>query len=172
MKKLLENNDFIKAYDNYADAIFRHCYFRVFDREKAKEIMQEAFTRTWEFISKGNEIENIRAFLYRVANNLIVDNARKKKELSFEILSKQGFDPGFEDKEKLQNIIDGKAAVSMVKKLDIKYRKVILMRFVDGFSPKEIAETLGKTENTVSVRIHRGLKQLRNLIDENNKNYE
>lgn len=165
MIKKPDNTEFIEAYDKYSDSIFRHCYFRVFDSEKAKEIMQETFTRTWEFIVNGNNIENLRAFLYKVANNLIVDSTRKKKEISLEKLSEQGFDPGFEDKDKLQDIIDGKAAIATVKKLDAKYREAVLMRFVEGLSPKEIGNILGETENTISVRIHRALKQLRELIN-------
>ena len=45
--------EFEKAYDLYADAIFRHCYLRVSDRELAKDLMQEAFMKTWEYLASG-----------------------------------------------------------------------------------------------------------------------
>ena len=73
---------FFEAYEAYADAIFRHCYFRLNDRELAKDMMQEAFTRTWEYVQNGNNPTNIRAFIYRVASNLIIDHYRKKKSYS------------------------------------------------------------------------------------------
>lgn len=160
------NEVFISAYDAYADAIFRHCYFRVFDRERARDLMQEAFMRTWEYVAKGKEVKNIRAFLYKVANNLIIDHSRKKKEFSLDELREKGFEPGFDNKDKLQASIDGQAIFVALEKLDKKYRDVIFMRYVDEFSPKEIAAALGERENVISVRIHRGLKQLRSILYE------
>ena len=84
---------FLAAYDEHSDALFRHVLIRVRDRETAKDIVQEAFSRTWLYLSEGKKIEYIRAFLYRVANNLIVDGSRKKKSSSLDALMD---DDGFE----------------------------------------------------------------------------
>ena len=73
---------FDHAYADYADAIFRHCAFRLMNRERGKELMQETFLRIWIELGKGVEVLNMRAFLYRIANNLIIDDVRKKKEMS------------------------------------------------------------------------------------------
>lgn len=151
----------MQVYDDLADAIFRHCYYRVSDRDVAKDLLQETFTRTWEYIGKGGDIKNIKAFLYRVANNLIIDRFRKKKDLSLDELQEKGFDPGFEEKETLHNILDGKYALKILKKMDLKYRQAITMRYVNDLSPREIAAELSESENTISVRVHRGLKKLR-----------
>lgn len=159
-----EGVDFIGAYDAYSEAIFRHCYFRIFDRERAKELMQETFTRTWEYLAQDKEVKNLRAFLYKVANNLIIDNSRKKKEFSLDELREKGFEPGIEEEAKIQNSIDSQVVLVALKKLDRKYRDVIAMRYIDEFSPKEIAALLGEKENVISVRIHRGLKLLRKFI--------
>jgi RNA polymerase sigma-70 factor (ECF subfamily) len=61
--------EFEKAYDLYADAIFRHCYLRVSDRELAKDLMQETFMKTWEYLASGKDIDDVRPFLYRTALN-------------------------------------------------------------------------------------------------------
>jgi RNA polymerase sigma-70 factor, ECF subfamily len=164
-KPTMDNEKFIEAYDAYADAIFRHCYYRLSNHEQAKDIMQDAFMKTWNYIAKGNTVENIRAFLFKVANNLIVDYVRKKKDISLDELQEQGFDPGLDETERTQRQIDSRAILAVVEQLDQKYRDVVLMRFIDEFSPKEIAEILGEKENAVSVRIHRGLAQLRKLIN-------
>ena len=152
------------AYDEYSDAIFRHCYFRVFNRELAKELVQETFMRTWEYISQGNNVDNVRAFLYRVANNLIVDAVRKKKETSLEAMQEEGFDPGIDETEHMQNMVDGRSVIATLSKLDKTYRDILVMRYVDGLTPSDIAEMIGESPNTVSVRIHRGLKQLKALV--------
>ena len=154
--------NFIQAYDIYADSIFRYCYFRVFSREQAEDLTQDVFKKTWEYVAEGKEVKNFRPFLYRVASNLIIDYSRKKKEVSLDKMQETGFQPSCEEKDK--NIIfDSKETVKMIQKLDEKYREAVTMRYVEELSPKEIADILGETENVVSVRIHRGLEQLRKL---------
>lgn len=155
---------FLKSYDAYIDAIFRHCYFRVYDRERAKDLAQEVFTRVWEYIVRGNEIKNTRPFLYRVANNLIIDESRKKKETSLDALRDKGFDAAFTGAPDPHRDFDVKTVLASIHKLEETYREIMVMRYVDDLSPKEIAGILELSENVVSVRIHRGIKQLIKLI--------
>lgn len=158
---------FFEAYEAHADAIFRHCYFRLSDRELARDFMQEAFTRTWEYIVNGNNPENLRAFIYRVASNLIIDHYRKKKVYSLDTLAEEkGFDPPLDETDRIVNESDAKRALTLLPKLSEPYRVVFVMRYVDGFTPQEIANTIGESENTVSVRIHRAAKKLRSYIEE------
>ena len=165
MKPNFDSEGFMKAYDAHADAIFRFFYFRVFDREKAKDLAQDTFTKTWQYLVNGNEVRNLKAFLYQVARNLVIDYSRKKTALSLDDLHEKGFDPHTDHREGLYDSIDARHALSLVKNLDEKYREVLLMRFVDGFSPREIARELKESENVVSVRIHRALKQIRKLLE-------
>jgi RNA polymerase sigma-70 factor (ECF subfamily) len=155
---------FLQVYDEHADAIYRFCYFRLFNKEKAEELSQEAFMRTWEYLASGKKVDNIRAFVYRVARNSIVDYFRKKKELSLDELHEQGFDVSLEDASRWENIIDGRDAIRAISLLDEKYRDVLLLRHVDGLSVKEIASVVGETENAISVRLHRGMKQLKEIL--------
>ena len=160
-----KNEAFLQAYDAYADALFRHCYFRVYDRERARELMQECFMKTWEYLAKGKEVKNLRAFLYRVANNLVIDESRKKKEASLDAMAEeQGFDPPASDRHGIADQAEVQNILTRLKELEEHYRQVITMRFIDGLSPSEIAGVLGETENAVSVRLHRGIKQLRQMI--------
>lgn len=156
---------FLEAYDEHADALFRHCLLRVRDREVAKDIVQETFSRTWAYLSEGKEVEYIRAFLYRVANNLIVDGARRKKSTSLDtMMEEDGFevrDETVSDPADKQSIREALAALGT---LDEIYRTAITMRFLDEMSPKEIAHALNVSENVVSVRIHRGIERLGKLM--------
>lgn len=159
--------EFAGIYDTYADAIFRHCYFRVFDREQAVDLMQETFMKTWEYLAAGKEVQHMRAFLYRTANNLIIDQARRAKlrqEESLEDLQEKGFDVRGEDGAAFGTSLDEQRVVATIARLEEPYRSAVLMRYVDELSPKEIAEALGESPNVVSVRIHRGLQQLRSLL--------
>ncbi len=158
---------FLSAYDAYADALFRHCYFRVYDRDLAKDLVQETFSRTWVYMTKGKKVENIRAFLYRVANNLVIDEYRKKQSLSLESLIEEGFSPKDESIPDPEQRLLGKEVVQKLEFLEESHRTVITMRFMDELSLKEIAAVLGLSENVVSVRIHRGIKKLQKLAQQN-----
>jgi RNA polymerase sigma-70 factor (ECF subfamily) len=166
----VETTNFGKLYDEFADAIFRHCYFRVYDRELAKDLTQETFIKTWDYLSQGRLIENMRAFLYQVANNLVIDNARKKKPISLDVLHDQGFDPSEDPSESFARNLEAKNIIALLRRLDAKYREVVVFRYVDDLGPREIAAILGESENVVSVRLNRALKQLRELISRSQNN--
>jgi len=167
---------FLKAFDEYNDALFRHAYMRISDREKAIDIVHDTFTKVWSYIRKGYEIDSFRPFLYKVLNNLIIDEYRKKKEVSLDaLLEVPGVDEGsFDDLsensvEALAATIDGKKAFDLIAELPVQYREVIIYRFVDQLGPREISELIEESENVVSVRIHRGLKLLRKKIEANDE---
>lgn len=157
---------FLASYDEHADALFRHVLLRVRDRESAKDIVQEAYSRTWLYLSEGKKIDYIRAFLYRVANNLIVDGARKKKSASLDaMMDDDGFEPVDESIRDFAEKPQAREAMKMLGELDEIYRVAITMRYVEELSPREIAEKLGVSENVVSVRIHRGIERLSKMMD-------
>jgi RNA polymerase sigma-70 factor (ECF subfamily) len=150
-----------EAYDEFADAIYRHCYFRVFQKERAEELVQETFVKTWQYLVNGQSVNNLRAFLYRVANNLIVDESRRKKETSLEALQDQGVEFGYRDDDRLRTNIDAGNVIEFLQTLDAGHRDLIIMRYIDGLEPEEIAEITGETANVISVRLHRAIKKVR-----------
>ncbi len=154
-----------RMYESYSDALFRHILFRISDRERAKDLVQETFTKTWNYISTGTtHIENEKAFLYKVANHLIIDWFRKKKELSLDRLQEVGFDPSGNDHHKFVNQAEVTLLMKFINNLDEKYRDVVIMNYIDDLPIKEIAVVLGETENNISVRLHRGIKKLKELL--------
>jgi len=158
--------EFMAAYEAHADALFRHVLLRVRDRERAKDVVQEAFSRTWVYLSEGKKIEHIKAFLFRVAGNLIVDGARRQRSSSLDkMMEEDGYevvDESVTDPAEVQGV---REALKLLKSLDETYRVVIAMRFMDEMSPGEIARVLGVSENVVSVRIHRGIERLKVLFN-------
>jgi len=164
---------FLKAFEEFNDALFRHAFLRVSNRQKAIDLVHDTFTKTWSYLRGGYAIDNFRTFLYKVLNNLIIDEYRRRKESSLDaLLEIEGVDEGsFDDLqehtvEALAVTIDGKRAFELLEQLPDQYREVLILRFVDQLGPREIRELIEETENVVSVRIHRGLKQLRQRIEE------
>lgn len=175
-RKTDDNEDhearFLKAFDEYNDALFRHATLRVSNREKAIDLVHDTYTKVWSYLRGGYVIDNFRPFLYKVLNNLIIDEYRRKKESSLDALFEiDGVDEGsFSElsestSEALAATIDGKKAFELLALMPDQYREVIILRFVDQLGPREISELIEETENVVSVRIHRGLKMLRRTIE-------
>ncbi len=158
--------EFIALYDEMADQLFRHCFFKVSNRELALDLVQETFARTWEYLAAGKEVNNVKGFLFKVANNLIIDEYRKKKVVSLETLQEQvGFDAPVQDHKKTIFNVEVDTILQHINKLDDKYKEVIIMRYVNDYSPKEIANILGESENAVSVRINRGIKKVQEMLN-------
>ncbi len=105
----------------------------------------------------------MKAFLYHVLNNLIIDEYRKRKTSSLDDLCEKGFEPGVDESEKLYESLDGKAAMLMIEKLPAKYQKAMRMRYAQGLSIAEISEKTGQSKGAVAVQTHRGLGLLRVL---------
>jgi len=167
---------FLKAFEEYSDALFRHAAMRVSNRERSIDIVHDTFTKVWSYIRSGHQIDAYRSFLYKVLNNLIIDEYRRQKEVSLDaLLEAEGVDEGSfpnlseNTVEALAATIDGRKAFELVQELPKEYREVIVFRFVDGLGPKEIADLIEESENVVSVRIHRGLKLLRSMIEKGNE---
>src|SRR3989344_7488002 len=81
----ITEDKFIELYREHAPKLFKYCYFRVNSKEDAEDLAGQVFMKTWDYITQGNTIDNMRAFLYRSAHNLIVDfykTSKKDREVS------------------------------------------------------------------------------------------
>lgn len=156
---------FLDLYDRFADVLFRHTYFRVSDREIARDITQESFARMWEYLLEGKQVDNPKAFLFRIAGNLVIDHYRRKKSSSLEMLQEEGFDPTGDDANTLTDEAAAKEALARLSGLAERDRNALLMRYAENLSVSEIAEVTGESPNAISVRLHRAIKRLRDLLD-------
>ena len=153
---------YMEAYDRYADALFRYCIIRVRNRDIAKDLVQEAFFKAWTYVTEDKDIEHIQALLYRITRNAIIDLSRKKKESSLEWLRESAnYDPPDPASYHQHDIIMESQALTYIDQLDEKYRDPIILRYIEDRSIKEIASLLHESENTISVRIYRGLQKLK-----------
>lgn len=165
MSEHIKKEEFLTVYDEHGDAVYRRCLFKTSDHEVARDLMQEAFTRTWDYLAAGKDIDNVKAFVFTVANNLIKDHYKKKKSIT--MMDMGDFDPqrivdeveNIQDKAEVQEVL---RALEELKEAD---REMLTLNIVDGFGPKEIGEMLGERENTVSVRLHRARTRLRSVLN-------
>ena len=156
---------FLTCYDAYADAIFRQCYFKTSDREIAKDLTQDVFAKTWDYLVQGKTVENLKSFIFTVANNCIKDWYKKHRAIPESAFEHDPFASFSDESQNSEAIAEVSVVLRALETLDARDREVITMRFVEGMPPREIAVIVGERENTVSVRITRALKKLRMIID-------
>ena len=161
MRSSTDQAAFLEAYDQYADTIFRLCYGKTGNREEAKDMAQEVFVRVWERLGKeGQEIENLRAFLFTVARNLIKDYYKKKKPILERDLPEGAMEAmPVEGDHVLQS--ETKLALKALQELSDPYREALTLHLVEGLPIGEIAKLLGERPNTISVRVKRGIEKVR-----------
>ena len=173
-KKLMKNTsqqeeekEFLAAYDEHSSSLFRFLTMKIADREVARDLTQETFTRAWDFRQNGGVIREWKPFLFRTAYNLVVDVYRKKRAVSLDhLVDDQGFAVSDDSADEKRTV--ARAEMSRVRKgidqLDETYRDIILLRYTEDLPPKEIARITGLSENVVSVRIHRGIEKLKVIL--------
>lgn len=159
----MNEEQFIAAYDEHADAIFRFCYAQCGNRELAHDLTHESFIRAWKYGAGGKRIEQVRPFLYKTARNALIDHMRRATTVSLDAMREEGFDITDGEPGPLQGAQTAEA-IRLIGALEPAYREAVTLRYVDDLSPHEIAEIVGDTENAVSVRIHRGIQKLRELM--------
>jgi RNA polymerase sigma-70 factor (ECF subfamily) len=160
------SSDLSEAYFDFKSGLSKRAFFKVGDHMLGQDLVQETFLKTWRYLVKGGKIHIMKAFLYHILNDLIVDEYRKNKPVSLDKLIKKGFDVGVDDVPKLIDKLDGKRALLLIKKIPLKYRKIMLMRYAEDLTLKEISEINGQSKNTNAVQLHRGKEMIRIL---NNK---
>ncbi len=154
---------FLEAYDKYQEAIYRHCFFRVYSQTRAEELVQETYMRAWQYLAQGKVVDNLRAFLYRVANNLIIDESRKRKEESLELVMEKspGYEPSYEGHKNIEKQVLYRQVIEGMDYLPEDYKEILTLRYINDLDPKEIAEILETNANNVSVKINRAVKALK-----------
>lgn len=155
------------AHNDYEKGLNSRAFFKVNNHAISEELVQDTFIKTWNYLVKGGKIEIMKAFLYHVLNNLIVDQYRKHKTTSLDTILEKGFEPGSEDDSKrLYDILDGKTALLFIARLPKKYQKVMYMRYVQDLTLKEMSTITGQSKNTIAVQAHRGLEILKSIYKE------
>ena len=155
----------ILAHHNFEKGLNSHAYFKIHDHAVGEDMVQDTFLKTWKYLVNGGKIDTMKAFLYHILNNLIIDQYRKHKTISLDGLIEEGFEPSIDHTERLFNFLDGKKAILLIKRLALIYQKVMHMRYVQDLSLKEISSITGQSKNTIAVQTHRGLGELKSLYN-------
>ena len=161
-----------EAHRDYEKGLKSYAFFKLHDHEMSQDMVQDTSMKTWIYLVKRGKIDLMKAFLYRVLNNLIVDQYRKSKTTSLDVLLEKGYEPSVNPSNRLMNVLDGKKALLLIQQLPKKYQKVMRMRYVQDLSLKEMSLATGESKNTLAVQLHRGLTKLKLLYNQGGQGAE
>lgn len=164
-----KSESFEKLIDAYSSRLYGFFYRLSGDRTISEDLLSELFVKLVEKISYYHR-GNFDGWLFRVASNIWHDRLRSKKrqqnaiEGRREQLQQQHQQERFSDFE--TQTID--RLDEELEKLDEQSRELIVLRYYSQLSFKEIAEIRGLPIGTVLSKVHRGLKSLRESMEQYN----
>src|SRR3989338_3734654 len=164
--KLVQDGDhqaFSRLYDIFIDPIYRYVYYRV-NSADAEDLVETVFLKVWENIRQYKpKKKSFSAWVFRIAHNLVVDYYRAAKDRNFEELDMQIADQDRQHNpiKTVQNILDNQTLKIALRKLKKPYRDLVVYKFINELSNREIAEILGKSEGSLRILQFRALKALK-----------
>ena len=156
-------------YERYANDIYRFIRAQIPDDLEAEDLTATVFLKAWGALERYREQGfPFSSFLYRIARTTLVDRWRKQKkeiptseypleDVGDEFASVQG-NP--------QARFEAQVLMQVLQKLPEDYRIVLVYRFINALSPREIAGLMGKSEGAVRVTQYRALRAARELLVE------
>jgi RNA polymerase sigma-70 factor, ECF subfamily len=166
-----DRHSFGEFYELHMNEIYRYVLFRVNDQNEAEDLTAKVFLEAWESLTntrRKQQIDNVRAWIYRIAHNKVIDYHRTKKH-------QESIDDGSSKKlhgawleGEMDDLFASRELAEAVRQLPINYQEVIILRFINQMSHSEVAEIMNITESHVRVLQYRALQQMRVLIAEVN----
>jgi RNA polymerase sigma-70 factor (ECF subfamily) len=150
-------------YDSFFDSIFRFVYFKV-DASEVDDLVGIIFIKSWEKITSYKPTVSFKAWLFRIAHNTVIDHYRTLKH-------ENELTENVEDNRLMNNpklITEQKFTSRFVRQairhLEKKYQQIIILKYINELSNKEIADILHISEENVRTMQFRGLKKLKTII--------
>jgi len=112
------------AHQDHVKGLNSYAFFKTRDHAMSEDMVQDTFMKTWSYLIRGGKIDLMKAFLYHILNNLIVDHYRKQKTVSLNLLLEKGFEPSAGDHRRMFNVLDGKGDNAFNPTPPIAYQKV------------------------------------------------
>lgn len=186
-KKVLSDQELLNSYlsgnesaistlmERHKKRVTDYINLMVKDRDVADDIFQETMIKVLKFLREGRYTESGRflSWVLRIAHNQVIDHFRQTKQQNqvtesdagYDILNTRKFsDDTVEDKIVLSQIQDD--VRRLVDFLPEEQREVVLMRYFNGLSFKEIADMTNVSINTALGRMRYALINLRKLVEE------
>lgn len=154
---------FAAVVERYWDRLYRWLYHLTHDQHTAEDLTQETFLKVYVHLDKFQAGSNLRAWVYRIAHNLFA-NQRRKASRSRQQFPEELADPTEGPVEEILSREDMQQLARAVGRLPSEFRAAFLLRVEEDLSFRQIAETLGITEETARWRVFKARQKLLSVL--------
>ena len=161
-------NYFACLYERYEQRLLRYIFkISQADYEEAKDILQESFIKAWINLNDFDNELKLSSWLYRIVHNETISFCRKKK--SFGKNNKVNIDENIliaYENEIVNDFDDEENYIltnDILNSLPLKYKEVLVLKFLERMSYEEVSDVLKIPEGTVATRINRAKKMFKKI---------
>lgn len=152
-------------YDDYHHLLYSYIYRRVGDVEIARDLTADVFRRFLQAAANGTgPTENLRAWLYRVAHNIVIDHYRRQQHRQSYPLEEKWISGDDDPGQAAEQQLLAAQVRAALRHLTADQQQVISLKFLEGLSNDEIAEVTEKSVGAVKALQHRALAALRRKL--------
>ncbi|MEC5424069.1 RNA polymerase sigma factor [Virgibacillus sp. C22-A2] len=163
IRKIKKGNQqaFKKLYDSYADYSLRTAYGITKNKADASDIVQETFIKVYRNIETFDMTKPFKAWFYQILINEARRYVKKRNKQTISIESDELLD--YLHQHTVEEINYDDLGLTM-EQLQESHRTVLILKYLNGFTDKEIAEVLDANVNTVKSRLYKARQQLKAIM--------
>ena len=154
----------VQIYERHSPEIFRYAYRILDSQELAEDCVADTFLRLLIAVRGGTVAENVRAYLFRIAHNWIIDHYRRHLPVQMSLEEDLPANPEGNPSQSVEQALDRQRIRSALLKLTPEQRTVIELRFLENCSHLEVATVLGRTVEATRALQKRALETLRQIL--------
>ncbi len=159
-----------QIYDYYSPGIYRYAMRLLGDQNLAEDCVAETFTRFLSALQAGKGPKQyLMAYLYRIAHNWISDHYRRNGRKPLELDDPQRFSEQAQPKSTALDLSEQQQLRNALLSLTPAQMQVISLRFLEGWENDQVAAALRKPVTAVKALQYRGLRRLRQLLNQEEK---
>jgi RNA polymerase sigma-70 factor, ECF subfamily len=164
------DRDFSELYRAHLRDVYSYAYYRVGNHHDAEDLTEQAFLQAYRHFERAQRESDgrpLRPWLIRIAHNLAANYHRDRARRPTAALD--AVEPPAHPHETVR-VVEGREdlrdVIAKLDELPTDRREALIMRFALGMSNREIARALGRSDGATKVLIHRAIKQLEELIED------
>lgn len=155
-------------YSRYADKVYRKCYSFVKDEAAAEDLAHDVFIKVLLNLNSFSGRSKFSSWLYSVTYNFCIDYLRRKQRYHIESIDNDNSAPvniaDIDTVEDLNHIKSDRLKL-LLEKVKTEEKMILLMKYADSMSIKEIQEALNLSESAVKMRIKRAKEKILDLYE-------
>jgi len=160
-------NAFSELYRRYVKKIYNFFYYHTFNISESEDLTSITFEKALSHLNTLKPQTNFSAWIYKIAHNSLIDfyrqNNKYKNQQNIEdiqLITETNFEHDLEKKELVEIL------VKQLYSLPESYKEVVVLKYQQELSNKEIGNVIGKSEGAVKQILQRALKELQRKMSE------